>query len=598
MKLLSLHAHNVFSIGTIDLDLEDRGLLLVTGWSNDDKNGNMAGKSSVANRAISWGLYGRTVDGIKADAVINTSVPHAKHCGVRIIFEGIDGQIYRIYRARKPNSLVLSQEIDTVAGDEWHDLSKRNEKDTQKLIDKLLGRDHKTFVQSDFFGQGRERSFLALPGSDQRAVIEEILPLTSLDSWCENAKAGLREAVLEEDKAQNNFRAQAERVDMATKHARGLERQAADWDADNLMTLASARQKLNKIQLTSSGIATELKSLMQSLPTDVPVQETLNAKNNEIHNLTVENNSLAYQIDALTGAIDKRQAKPEVCSQCNQSIPVEMIKLNEQAIVNDKAERDKLTKKRGENEAKMYNLQADVGICKEALLLEGRLAEKDKETAIAEQVRLLEAAENPFRRLVSSARGEHDKEVKILDNYRKLLDLTHNQAEHYRFWRDAFGKDIKTLLFEHVCPFLETRTNQYLRDLQNGQIKVQFSTSRTLKSGDERDQFCVTAASDTGSSVFELFSGAEKQLTSFAVGMALSDLAGMQTEGASSFMILDEPFLYQSPENCERIIQFITHHLGDKSTILLISNEDSLVNLVPNRVHVVKDKGVSRIAGS
>jgi DNA repair exonuclease SbcCD ATPase subunit len=105
----------------------------------------------------------------------------------------------------------------------------------------------------------------------------------------------------------------------------------------------------------------------------------------------------------------------------------------------------------------------------------------------------------------------------------------------------------------------------------------------------------VTASSDTGSTVFELFSGAEKQLTSFAVGMALSDLAAMQADGASSFMILDEPFLYQSPENCERIITFVTQHLGGKSTILLISNEDSLVNLVPNRVHVVKNKGVTSI---
>jgi DNA repair exonuclease SbcCD ATPase subunit len=105
----------------------------------------------------------------------------------------------------------------------------------------------------------------------------------------------------------------------------------------------------------------------------------------------------------------------------------------------------------------------------------------------------------------------------------------------------------------------------------------------------------VTASSDTGSTVFELFSGAEKQLTSFAVGMALSDLAAMQADGASSFMILDEPFLYQSPENCERIITFVTQHLSGKSTILLISNEDSLVNLVPNRVHVVKNKGVTSI---
>jgi DNA repair exonuclease SbcCD ATPase subunit len=133
--------------------------------------------------------------------------------------------------------------------------------------------------------------------------------------------------------------------------------------------------------------------------------------------------------------------------------------------------------------------------------------------------------------------------------------------------------------------------------MNNGQIKVKFSTTRMMKSGDEKDQFCVTASSDTGSNIFELFSGAEKQLTSFAVGMALSDLAGMQTEGASSFMILDEPFLYQSPENCENLINFITTKLKNKSTILLISNEDNLSNLVSNRVHVVKNKGVTSIAG-
>jgi DNA repair exonuclease SbcCD ATPase subunit len=604
MKLLGLKAHNVFSIGDLELNLTDRGLLLVTGWSYDEKNGNMAGKSSVANHCVSWGLYGRTVHGVKADAVCNTSITPMKHCGVTIWFEGIDGCAYRIYRARKPNSLVLSQKTEGtyevgsgVDPTYWSDLSKRNEKDTQELINALLGRDHKTFIQSDFFGQGRERSFLALPGSEQRAVIEEILPLNDLDQWCENAKRRVHEVQAMVDETREGYRAQAAREEMARTHHRGLERQAADWNADNLLTLASARGKLNTIQLTSSGIVTELQALTQALPSDCTTQAALNAFNKKIHDITVKNNSLGYKIDSLTGTIDARQAKPDVCTLCDQAIPVEKIKLNEQAVVADKEHREKLTRERGANEASLYNLNSDVGICNEALLLEGRLYEKDKEAAITEQIRLLQAAANPFNALVLTAKADHDTEFEALNGLRDLLNIQERIREDYRFWQNAFGKDIKTMMFEHVCPFLEQKTNQYLRDLQNGQLKVKFSTSKVLKSGDERDQFCVTAASDTGSTVFELFSGAEQQLTSFAVGMALSDLAGMQTEGASSFMILDEPFLYQSPENCERIITFITQHLGDKSTILLISNEDSLVNLVPNRVHVVKNKGVTSIAG-
>ncbi len=602
MKLLKLKAHNVFSIGTVQLDLKDRGLLLITGWSDDDNNGNMAGKSSVANHCISWGMYGKTVHGIKADAVINTSIKNAKHCGVALHFEGVDGNTYRIYRARKPNCLVLSvkregtYEVGSgVDPTYWDDLSKRNEKDTQELINALLGRDHKTFIQSDFFGQGRERSFLALPGSEQRAVIEEILPLNSLDQWCENAKARVREVQAMIDESQAGYRAQTAREAMAHTHVQQLTTQQADWDADNIFTLTSAREKLNKIQLTSSGILTELKALQQSLPSEGTTQEALNAANAAIHLITVEKGNLDYKIDNLTGIIDKRQAKPDTCISCNQLIPVEQIKLNEQAVEADKIQREKLIHDRGECLAKLYNHQSDLGICNEALKLEARLAERAQEAAVTEQVRLLTVMVNPFSKPLIDAKAQHVKETEAADGLRDLMTIQVNLRADYLFWQTAFGKDIKTLLFEHVCPFLEQKANQYLRDLQNGQLKVKFSTSRVLKSGDERDQFCVTASSATGSKVWELFSGAEKQLTSFAVGMALSDLAGMQTEGASSFMILDEPFLYQSPENCERIIQFITSHLGGKATILIISNEDNLVNLIPNRVHVVKSKGVTSI---
>jgi DNA repair exonuclease SbcCD ATPase subunit len=595
MKLLSLKAHNVFSIGTIELDLKDRGLLLVTGWSNDDNNGNMAGKSSVANHCVSWGLYGRTVHGVKADAVINTSIKNAKHCGVTINFEGIDGKKYRIYRARKPKSLVLSALMDRCPDEEWEDLSQRNEKDTQALIDQLLGRDHKTFIQSDFFGQGRERSFLALPGSEQRAVIEEILPLTSLDTWYEKAKALYTQASDKVSNAQESFRMQGERVSMAIGHLKKLTTQEAEWNADNLITLAGARNKLNKIQLTSSGIEQEIENLKEYLPTDHTAQENLDDYVIEAGALTLAINNMDYKIDSLTSTINMRAARPDVCTACDQPLPAGKVKMNEVSIVADKEHRELLVQQRGESQAKHYNNSAQMAICQEVLVLESKIKTREEEAGLKELVRSLSEQTSPFALLVSSANEEYNKEQRASDTYRMILELEEQHREHCIFWRRAFGSDIKTLLFEQVCPFLESKTNQYLRDLGNGQIKVSFSTTKVLKSGDEKDEFCVTAKSDTGSTVFELFSGAEKQLTSFAVGMALSDLAALQTQGSSSFMILDEPFLYQSPENCERIVSFITNKLSSKSTILLISNEDNLVNLVPNRVHVVKNKGVTSI---
>ena len=595
MKLLSLHAHNVFSIGSIDLDLEDRGLVLVTGWSEDDNNGNMAGKSSVANRAIVWGLYGRTVDGIRADAVINTSIPNAKHCGVTLTFEGIDGETYRIYRARKPTGLLLSQLTNAPEGIEWIDLSKRNEKDTQELIDKLLGRDHKTFIQSNFFGQGRETSFLALPGSEQKAVIEEILPLNSLDEWKDAAKEELDAANRKVNEAVTEQRVAMEKEGLARAHLDSIKTQSASWATNHAHELASNLSKLKEAKALSSGLEKDIKELRDLVAAgdivtviqDLVAQEKMFSSNV---------NSLGYRIDVLTSDIDKRKARPDVCQSCKQSLSEELIKINDEDIKADKLKRDELVRQRSEQQAFQYNTACNLAIAYELQGVEAKLATKNQVPALTEKVLLLTGVTNPFSNLVDHAvealRTEQEAGRSIRLKMGKLIE----DRDHYKFWADAYGTDLKTMVFNQVCPFLERKANEFLRALGNGQIKVKFRTVKELKSGDSKDAFCVTASSSTGSTVFELFSGAEKQLTSFAVGMALSELASLQVQGASSFMILDEPFLYQSPENCERIITFVTNYLvGNKSTILLISNEDNLVNLVPNRVHVVKKKGVTSI---
>ena len=595
MKLLKLKAHNVFSIGDIELNLKNRGLTLVTGWSYDDNNGNAAGKSSVARNSIIWGLYGKTVDGVRADSVINTSIKNAKHCGATIHFEGVDGDTYRIYRARKPNSLSLAKFVSEEP-EEWEDLSKRLEKDTQELIDKLLGRDHKTFIQSDFFGQGRERSFLELPGSEQRAVIEEILPLSSLDTWHNNASDARKKAQDKLNKSTAYIRVLTERVQMASNHMYTMRDHSTSWDTNRTVDLSQLQHTLNKLSIVSSDVDKEIAELMMSLPTDKDVIDLIDNYSSKDREYSLEHSSLSYKIDTLTAVIDARSARPNICRECSQSLPQESIDLNQEAIRSDTQKREALINKRGEIEAQLYQNSAQLAICNEVRALESRVKTREEESRIKESIKLLKEAVNPFTDLLTTAKETLHLEQKALDLLSKEVEGLEKTRDHFLFWERAFGGDIKTMLFDQVCPYLEDKSNQYLRDLNNGQIKVKFSIIKEMKSGDTKDQFSVTAGSDTGSSSFDLFSGAEKQLTSFAVGMALSDLAGLQTQGQSKFIILDEPFLYQSPQNCENIVNFITtHKVESGSTILIISNEDNLVNLIPNRVHVVKRNGVSTI---
>lgn len=85
-------------------------------------------------------------------------------------------------------------------------------------------------------------------------------------------------------------------------------------------------------------------------------------------------------------------------------------------------------------------------------------------------------------------------------------------------------------------------------------------------------------------------------MVSFAVGLALSDLASAQAGGPSHFMILDEPFVSLSERNCENIVRYLQESLSKvKSTILLISNEPHLKMLIPEQIMVIKENGVTSI---
>jgi DNA repair exonuclease SbcCD ATPase subunit len=170
MKLLSFTWNNIFSLGKGSLCLDDRGLTLVTGFSEDEGSSNGAGKSSLANKAILWVLYGQTAGGLRADAIVNR---HGKKSGWgEIAFHADDGTLYTVRRAR-PAKLTLMRE-DT-------DISAKKATETQLLIDQALGQSFQTFIQANMFGQGRTLSYASLPGAEQKKVLEQILPIQTLD---------------------------------------------------------------------------------------------------------------------------------------------------------------------------------------------------------------------------------------------------------------------------------------------------------------------------------------------------------------------------------------------------------------------------------
>jgi len=615
VRLLSLEAENVFSIGHVELDLTKRGVLLVTGYSEDEGSANGAGKSSVANKAILWGIYGRTASGSRADSVINCHNLKST-ASVSIEFSTDDTSKYRVIRSRNPNKLRLFA-IDGT------DLSSRNEAETQEKINGLLGKDFDTFIQTDFFGQGRESSYVALKPADQKAVLESILPIEKLNDWATKAKAGMdaynvqlakTSNQVEKTKSALEVHAQNEAKMMQKMNAFELNRTQSIQKTEASLQIAQTRIKENNEEIES------LRKLIVEQDFDINQSHADYSALRELKELAGKSfltamdlaNSWKNKLETLN-----RSRIDTVCDKCGQELSTEAMlvaiernKQIEQELV--KAEENFAKSFEGKEyyKAEQNKIDSQIEALKEekdawekaqannrslegrinALVLSSRTWESETLVAQLDRVR---TEINPY----SASYEEYVEQEKIhiveLNRLENQLIVQGQMRSNYDFWFKAYSKDLKVHLLESVCPFLEARTKTHLEKLGNSQIHAKFSTCKILKSGTVKEDFNVTVWSDTGGAQYDLLSGGEQVITNFAVGLALSDLAESQAKCRSNIIILDEPFTNLDPRNCENVTNYLNGM--DKETVIVISNEDSLQGLIPNRIHVIKKNGISNL---
>ena len=616
MRLVKLKASNVFSLGEVEVDLDRRGLVLVTGYSSDEGGANGAGKSSLANKAIIWGLYGQTAGGLKADEVVNrhSALPHF----VNIQFEGSDGKNYTIKRSRKPASLELYSSSER--------LTRRNEKETQELINMALGRNFDIFVYSDFFGQGRDQNFLSIAPKDQKEILEQILPIAQLSQWASDAGLIRSEINSNVKELEKNISFREGGIEKLNSHLTNTRHSYRLWEEEHKKRIAECKtrianyEKVNKAQLIA--IATIEAALARAIISpdifeqSVEVQKRVPEAQGAYSKATVAVKEWQAEVDKCVSVLSKKE--DDKCGWCNQLLPTIMVEAQksnitlyegklatanaalERSITAEEYYKKELAKvieertllnaiveKRSRELAERKKLQADLDLIK-------KNTEVDKLAAWNKELELLNKETNPHSESCDRIIYELNIESVNLSQDKTQLGHLKLQYDTLEFWQDAFSKDIKIYLLDRVCPFLTDRVSKHLEGLGNSQIKVTFSTTKQLKSGESRDEFNVDVSSSTGGSGYYSLSGGEQQIVSFAVGLALGDLAESQAIGISRILILDEPFVSLDTQNSEKLIHFLVG-LQRRETILLISNEDNLKTLVPTNIHVRKHDGITRI---
>ena len=611
MKLLNFKASNLFSLGEVDLNLDKRGLLLVTGHSNDEGGANGSGKSSLSSKGIVWTLYGATAYGDKADAVINRFAPKDATCSGSIDVECSGGHQFRIIRSRRPNRLTV---LDLVTGE---DVSCKLEKDTQAMVDRLLGRSRETFLQTDFFGQGKAANFLDLTPKAQTELLETILPFEELNKLADTAKTNLAKLKVIRSSIERHVAEQNGKMMEAQRQERELSTSIDSWERQHDEKIASLSKEIESLEANDPATAKieELKNLVVSLPTrhetEFKIQET------DATILRLEEHRRAYN-EALAQwrtAADRPLVEPvnNTCPTCEQVMSREKFDALLDAHTRASMEKDhatnivlKYTEMLGQLDTSLSSYRASRLEASQNLV---NLAKIDLEIARLETTRnsdklaiLRKTLENtrlevnPYEHLYSNIESTLKTVTLTLNHHNSRLATVDYDQKALEFWQGAFNKDIKNEFLDQVCPFLQGKANLHLEGMGNGQLKVKVTTTKTLQTDVQKSEFNIGVTSTTGSGTYDGLSGGEKQLVNFAVGLALADLAELQVEGPSYFMVLDEPFMALDARNSEHLVDYLNSYLkSKKETILLVSNEETLKALIPNRVQVIKENGISRL---
>lgn len=189
LTIKNLTIKNFLSTGNVcqSINFTSNDLTLILGENldlggNGSRNG--VGKTTMI-QAISYALFGASLNGIKKDNLINRTNGKAMLVTLEFSSKSID---YKIERGRKPNVLkffvnnTLKQATDESQGDS---------RETQLEIERVIQMSSDLFKQIVSLNTYNE-PFLAMRSNDQRQIIEQLLGVTLLSEKAEKLKEQIK----------------------------------------------------------------------------------------------------------------------------------------------------------------------------------------------------------------------------------------------------------------------------------------------------------------------------------------------------------------------------------------------------------------------
>lgn len=643
MKFLSVGGKNFLSLETFHIELDDRGLLLIQGENKSDTsaNSNGAGKSSIPD-AVSWACYGQTARGLSGDAVVNNTAK--KDTEVEVVL--LDGPMtYRITRYRKhathKNQVFVYQK--DAAGVET-DLSKGTDKETQLVINKIIGASAEVFNAAIYAGQEKLPDLPGMTDKSLKVLLEESAGTEELTECYTLARADALASTKKLDLLQQSIRDSNEALETGKSRLTDANNSVTEFEATRR---DRAKDHLSHIPPVSALIATinaELAALDEPAVTAKATAaqtkiKSVEAEKTELNRLTGEFNVAirAFSVAEVTEkntleafkrakqaleSVDDQVGKP--CSECGKSYcteDLEVVRVKRKAefetaksnAIAAKTESTKLAGIAADAEQAVNSFKSTMtDVSAEAQTLEEQTAilrdiadKKSKITGYETSVENLKkqasaklTEPNPHLIHVESAK-KHIEEIEkaLLAKTTEAADMA-GECEMLENIVKVFSPaGVRAHILDSITPFLNDRTRDYLGAFTDGNIHAVWSTLTKTAKGELKEKFNIEVSHDLGGDSFQALSGGEKRKVRLACAMALQEMVASRATKPIGLFIADEIDDALDDAGLERLMGILDKRAKHQGTVLVISH-NGLADWVDQVIVVEKVGKLSTVGGA
>lgn len=637
MKITAVCIQNFLAISDARVELDGKGLVLIQGQNLDDTSAdsNGTGKSSIVD-ALSWCLYGVTARGVSGDAVVNRI--EKKDCSV-VVYLDDDGQKYKIQRTRKHSTLKNQTLVWSEHGGMEGVISKGTEKETQKVINDIMGCSQEVFKAAVYSGQENMIDLPSLTDKNLKLIVEEAAGIERIEKAYEKARKEAEavsvahsDSVTKRDLYWDDIQASNEWVEKAKVDMEAWDESHAERVAELEAVLNTAQSRLNALQDDFSGMDEE--SIIEKRKSIVDAsrafrerykrkEEELNKCITSLVRLKTNREHQEKRLKDVATTIKRLRTTPEefTCDVCGSKLDAEHIaKCEAEGIKELKIQK-----------AELAQFDIEIGRCEEQKKQLGQWLSENKVEAekadtsevdeLLEQVGKLNALKEDITRAEADVRSAElflQKEKEVINPYAKAYKdacdrKTEAEAQHKLYEQKAKDTEeeyklrkatanvfspsgVRALILDTVTPFLNQRTAEYLSILSDGNLSATWSTLTKTAKGELREKFNIDVTNNKGGESFSSLSGGEKRKVRLATALALQDLVSSRATKPIKLWIGDEIDNALDTSGLERLMTILHSKAKERGTVLIISHTN-LRDWCSNVITVTKENGKSVIEG-